>query len=102
MNRHIIRAAEILLLLIGTASAVVSAIGALEGRSSSMGLPPGPLPAEVEVCKDKDEGAKVEITTPRGEKMKATCEKIDGQPVAAPESGLRGPRVQPLGGPQNG
>lgn len=49
-----------------------------------------PPPEAIEVCKDKNEGETVEITTPRGEKIKATCKDINGQLAAVPEGGLRG------------
>lgn len=47
----------------------------------------GPPPQAYEVCKDKTEGTAVEMTTPRGERIKATCKLINGQLVAVPEGG---------------
>ena len=93
MNRYVIGTTVGLLLLIGSASAVVWAIDGPPGRGSHM----GPPPEAIEACKDKNEGAKVEISNHRGEKMKATCEQIDGQLVAVPEGGFRGQKVPPPG-----
>ena len=59
-------------------------------------------PEAIDVCKDKSAGTEVEISTPRGEKIKATCKQIDGQIVAVPEGGFRGPKGTPPGGTQGG
>jgi hypothetical protein len=91
MNKHIINTAAGILLLIWSASA---AVWAMDGSPDS-GRRMGPPPEAIEACKDKNEGAKVEITNPRGEKMNAVCEKIDGQLVAVPEEGFRGQKVPP-------
>ena len=42
-----------------------------------------PPQAAFDACKDKSEGASVEITTPRGT-VKATCKSFEGQLVAVP------------------
>ena len=104
MNRHMIGTMMVLLLLIGSASAVVWAavVWAMDGAPGRGEGRTGPPPEAIEACKDKNEGAKVEIATPRGEKIKATCEQIDGQLVAVPEGGFRGPKVLPPSGPQSG
>jgi hypothetical protein len=91
MNRHIIGITAGLLLLIGSTSAVVYAMDRLPAPGRHM----GPPPEAVEACKDKSEGTVVEITTPRGDTIKATCKQIDGQLVAVPESGFRGQKVPP-------
>ncbi len=44
----------------------------------------GPPPEAYEACKEKSEGATVEMTTPRGDTIKATCKLINGQLVAVP------------------
>lgn len=98
MNRHVIGiAAGLLLLLIGSTSAVVYAMDGSPGPGRRM----GPPPEAVEACKDKNEGAKVEITNPRGEKINATCKQINSQLVAVPEGGFRGPKGAPPGGMQD-
>jgi hypothetical protein len=92
MNKHIvINIAAGILLLIGSASAVVWAMDGSPGSGRHM----GPPPEAVEACKNKSEGTVVEITTPRGDTIKATCQKIDGQMVAVPEGGFRGQKVLP-------
>ncbi len=68
---------------------------ARSGPDSNYG-PPGhgrhrePPPEAYAACKDKNEGDKVEITTPRGDKMKAICKLIDGKLAAFPERGPQG------------
>ncbi len=73
---------------------------AFEGPDGGVykGLPP----EAIEACKDKVEGTAVEITTPRGYTVKATCKQIDGQMAAVPEGGFRGPKGTPPGGVQEG
>ena len=64
----------------------------LDGPDAHDG-PPGrgrrgePPPEAYAACKDKSEGDKVEITTPWGDKMTATCKLMDGKLVALPEGG---------------
>jgi hypothetical protein len=91
MDKHIIRTAASLLLIIGSASAVAWATDGPPDRGGRM----GPPPEAVEACKDKSEGAAVEFTGPRGEKIKATCKLIDGQLAAVPTDGFRGPKPPP-------
>jgi hypothetical protein len=62
----------------------------------------GPPPEAIEACRVKGEGTAVEITTPRGDTIKATCKQIDGQMVAVPAVGYRGPKGTPPGGMQKG
>lgn len=50
-----------------------------------------------DACKDKSEGAAVEIVTPRGDTIKATCKKFKDQLVAVPE----GAPPAPPGGEAN-
>lgn len=49
-----------------------------------------PPQAAFDACKDKSEGASVEITTPGGT-LKATCKSFEGQLVAVPEGAPTGP-----------
>jgi hypothetical protein len=91
MNRHIINTIAGVLLLIGSVS---GAVWAVDGPPDS-GRHMGPPPEAIEACKDKSEGAAVEFTGPRGEKIKATCKQIDDQLVAVPEEGFRGQKVPP-------
>jgi hypothetical protein len=44
-----------------------------------------PPPEAYKACQGKSEGAKVQMTTPRGETITATCRLLDGKLVAAPE-----------------
>lgn len=63
----------------------------------------GPPPEAIDACKEKSEGAAVEITTPHGDTIKATCKKIKGQLVAVPEGGPPGPgNGEPPEGGKNG
>jgi hypothetical protein len=88
MKRHAIGISAGLLLLIGSTSVVVYAMDGPPGPGRHM----GPPPEAVEACEGKSEGADVEFTNPRGEKVKAVCKQIDGQLVAVPEGGFRGPK----------
>lgn len=45
----------------------------------------------IDACKELSEGAAVEITTPRGDTLKATCRLVDGRLAAVPEGGTPGP-----------
>ena len=56
--------------------------------------PPKPPQQAIDACQEKSEGTTVEMTTPRGDTMKAVCKQIGAQLVAVPE------RVGP--GPGNG
>jgi hypothetical protein len=94
MNKNVIGTMAGLVLLIMSASVVeVWAFDEPAGRGGRI----GPPPEAIEACKDKSEGAKVELTSPRGEKIKASCEQIDGQLAAVPEESFRfrGPKAQP-------
>ena len=44
-----------------------------------------PPQAAFDVCKGKSEGTAVEIVTPEGGTIKATCKKFKGQLVAVPD-----------------
>lgn len=83
MNTNIIGTMVGLFLLIGSASAVWAFDGP-PGRGSHL----GPPPEAIEACKDKNEGDKVEITSLRMEKMKATCKL-----VAVPDGDFRGQKI---------
>jgi len=75
------------------------AVGAASaGGESGPGEQPGgrtPPREAVEACTGKSAGAEVEITTPRGDTLKAVCRQLGGQLVAVPEGG-------PPGGGGNG
>jgi hypothetical protein len=45
----------------------------------------GPPPEAIEACKNKSEGDSVTFTTPRGDSIKATCQKFNGQLAAVPQ-----------------
>lgn len=90
MNRKVI--ATTVVLLIVSASGAVMALDGPQGRKGHMGFPQ----EAIEACKGKSEGATVEITTPRGDKIKATCKL-----VAVPEGGFRGPKAPPAGETQD-
>jgi len=87
MNRYRISVTVVSLLLMGSTLVMAEGFG---------GPPPGsgnikPPPEAIEACKDMNEGTEVEITTPRGDKLKAVCRQIDNQLVAVPEGAFRGP-----------
>ncbi len=92
MNR-LVGTAVFSFLLIASASKEVWAIGGPPGRGGKM----GPPPEAIEACKGKTEGDAVEFTTPRSDKIKATCEQIDGQLFAVPKRDFRGPKAPPPG-----
>jgi len=97
MNKNLIGTMAGLLLLIGSAPAVVLAFDGPSGRGDRM----GPPPEAIEACKGKTEGDAVEFTTPRGDKVTATCKLVDSQLVAVPEGGFRGQKGTPPNGMQN-
>jgi hypothetical protein len=45
----------------------------------------------LDACTGKSEGTAVEMTTPRGDTIKATCREIDGRLVAVPAGGAPAP-----------
>jgi hypothetical protein len=94
MNRYVIGIATGLLILIGSNSAVAYAMDGPSGPRRHM----APSPEAVEACEGKSEGAEVEFTNPRGEKVKAVCKQFNCQLVAVPEGGFRVPKGAPLGG----
>lgn len=94
MNRNLIGTMAVLLL----APAVVLAFDWPAGRGGRKGAPP----EAIEACKGKTEGDAVEFTTPRGDKVTATCKLADSQLVAVPEGGFRGQKGAPPSGMQNG
>jgi hypothetical protein len=93
MNR-IVTGIAISLLLLGSVSVFAGQNDVPGGRRGQM----GPPTEAYEACKDKSEGDSVEITTPRGETLKAVCKQINGKLAAMPEGGLRGPQAEPSGG----
>lgn len=52
------------------------------GRGGTM----APPQEAYEACKDKSEGDSVELTTPRGDTLKAVCRKIHDRLAAVPEN----------------
>ena len=56
-----------------------------EGTPS--GPPPGPPPEAIAACKGKSEGAKVEFTGHRGDKVSGVCKKMGEVLAAMPEGG---------------
>ena len=95
MNRRTIAAMAALFALTAIVTAPAGASFRTQGSPGSK----GPPPEAYEACKDKSEGTTVEITTPRGDIIKATCKQINGQLVAVPDGGFPGPRN---GEPPNG
>lgn len=91
MNRYVIGITTGVFLLIGSTMAVAEGTDGPRPRRGSM----SPPAEAIEACKDMNEGAAVEIITPRGDKLKATCKHVDGQLVAVPEGGFRGPKGNP-------
>lgn len=89
MNRLVIGIVTVLLVMGSTA--VVWAVDGPRTRGGHM----GPPPEAIEACEGKGEGATVEFTNRRGEKVKATCREINGQLRDVPEDGPRGPKGTP-------
>lgn len=87
MNRRTIAAMATLFALTEIVTSPAQASFAAQGRPDSKGPPPEAIAA----CKEKSEGAAVEITTPRGDTIKSTCKQINGQLIAVPEGGPPGP-----------
>lgn len=85
MDRRTIAAMAALLALTGIVTAPVQASLATQGHPGK-----GPPPEAYEACKEKSEGATVEMTTPRGDTIRAICKLINGQLVAVPEGGPPG------------
>lgn len=67
----------------------VAMLTPVTGRAGDDGRERGgrrtPPPEAFAACKGQSEGATVEITTPRGETIKATCKQLDGQLAAVPD-----------------
>jgi len=93
MNRHGIKTMAAILAVAGLVPAIGWGNDGVQGHNGRG----GPPPEVVEACKSKSEGDSVEFTTPRGDKIKATCRQINGQLVAVPEGGFPKP---PNGPPQ--
>ena len=87
MNRRTIAAMATLFTLTGIVTAPAWASSGTHGHNGSK----GPPQEAIDACKEKTEGATVEITTPRGDTIKATCKQINGQLVAVPDGGFPGP-----------
>ncbi|GFE62771.1 hypothetical protein [Geobacter sp. AOG2] len=81
------------LVIFGVASALAPVPVWASLGTSGGGEPRKPPQAAFDICKDKSEGAAVEIVTPRGDTIKATCKKFkDGTLVAAPDGPPPGPQ----------
>jgi hypothetical protein len=85
MDRRTVATMAALFALTGIVTAPAWASLAAQGHPGK-----GPPPEAYEACKDKSEGTAVEMTTPRGDTIKATCKQINGQLVAVPEGGPQG------------
>lgn len=72
------------------------------GRAGDEGQERGgrrtPPPEAFAACKGQSAGTTVEITTPRGDTIKATCKQLDGQLVAVPDGPPPGNGSPPEGG----
>ena len=87
MNRHHLTSLAVLIAM--TMLVAVTSWGS--GRPQEPPGRKGPPQEAIDACKDKSDGATVEIATPRGDTIKATCKQINGQLVAVPERGFTGP-----------
>ncbi len=97
MNR---KSTKRMVALLGLVGLLVTSSWGFEGRPGGEGgrRPSGPPPEAIAACEGKSEGAVVEFTSPRGDKVSATCRSLDGQLVAAPAG--KGPRGG-TGGPRD-
>jgi len=91
MGMHGIKRIAVLCLF----SALVPAAGRASFGPQGSGERREPPQEAFDACKDKSEGAAVEIVTPRGDTIKATCKKFKDQLVAVPEGA---PSAPPEGG----
>lgn len=66
--------------------------------SLSVGEPRRPPREAFDACKDKSEGTKVVVTTPRGDTMNAICRSFNGELVAVPDGPPPSPRAREIGG----
>ncbi len=80
MKRNLMGTVMSLILLFVSTSVSVWAMDGPPVRGEKMGPPPG----AIEACKGKTEGDAVEFTTPRGDKVRATCRLM-----AVPEDFVR-------------
>ena len=81
------RCATMMVALLTTAGIVsVPAWGSVGPQEDAGGN--GPPQAAIEACREKSEGAAVEITTPRGDTITAICQQVDGRLVAVPDGGV--------------
>jgi hypothetical protein len=90
-------------MLVATGILTVSA-WASYGASEHAGAK-GPPPEALEACSEKSEGTAVEMATPKGEVIKATCKMVNDNLVAVPEGGFPPPGSPPEGAgevPQGG
>jgi hypothetical protein len=86
MDRCTIAAMAALFALTAMVTATAGASFSIQGSLGSK----KPPPEAYEACKEKSDGATVEMTTPRGDTIRATCKLINGQLVAVPEGGPPG------------
>lgn len=76
------------------AAVTAAAAAAQDGGPPPDGQRRGPPPEAIAACKGKAEGAKVEFTGRRGEKVKGVCKKMRDVMAAVPEGGPPPPRDQ--------
>lgn len=95
MNKHRVSMLGVLLAMTGTIAVPAWASFGLQERSGRT----GPPQEAIDACKEMSEGITVEIVTPRGDTIKASCKQINGQLVAVPDRGIPGPGN---GGPPQG
>lgn len=75
--------------------AVVMTSGVAFGQAPGDGRRHGPPPEAITACEGKSPGDAVQLQTPRGDTITATCREVRGQLVAVPEGGPRGRRPGP-------
>ena len=78
------------MLFVGVIAAMMQGSVSASTGPQERGRPALP-PEAIDACKDKSAGDAVEVATPRGDTIKATCRQIDGQLVAIPQGGPGGP-----------
>jgi hypothetical protein len=78
--------------------ATVALLAVVMTAGVAFGQPPGgwshhgPPPEAIKACEGKSPGDAVQLHTPRGDTLTATCREVRGQLVAVPVGGPHGPR----------
>ncbi len=102
MKRYTVKAAAGMFLLIGfLLFGVMPEIGWGMDDGQGRRAPMSPPPEAFEVCKDKNEGAEVNIACIRGETIKAVCKQTKDGLIAVPKGGFREPGMMPPMGPRS-